>query len=354
VPDASSLDTIRPTRNDPDPRVPRRRLRPRLERQGFAIGAGAGRGRHTISEPAAESRPVEGPLDRGGKPEARIGVPGGAGGLAFAFGSVWLGGAMELLRVDPASDTIVATIPLDSKARTVFASKTLVCAGSPPSVSCLDPSTNKMTGTLPAGRLFAYGSAWDTDPSGTLIRIDPATGRTLASVRVEGRVDWQPQLAVGFGSLWVGSGDEHRVIRVDPKTTKVVATIEGISDAYSLLPVGVGFGSVWAQSNAASGSGILYRIDPATNKIVASMQLGVPAHGGQYGGTDIAFDDTSVWTGDTSPTVTRVDPATNQVVATLGVGRSPEWMVVGAGSIWVDSGNNASVVRFAARDWVRS
>jgi streptogramin lyase len=133
-----------------------------------------------------------------------------------------------------------------------------------------------------------------------------------------------------------------------------VATIGGISDTYSLLPVGVAFGSVWAQANAAGGSGILYRIDPHTNKIVASIQLGIPARGGQYGGTDIAFDDTSVWTGDTSPTVTRVDPATNQVVATLGVGRTPEWVVVGAGSVWLNADNSSAVVRFSVNDWART
>jgi hypothetical protein len=144
------------------------------------------------------------------------------------------------------------------------------------------------------------------------------------------------------------------VIRVDAKTTTIVATIGGISDTYSLLPVGVAFGSVWAQANAAGGSGILYRIDPHTNKIVASIQLGIPARGGQYGGTDIAFDDTSVWTGDTSPTATRVDPSTNQVVATLGVGRTPEWVVVGAGSVWLNADNSSTVVRFSVNDWART
>ena len=164
---------------------------------------------------------------------------------------------------------------------------------------------------------------------------------------------WQPQFAVGFGSIWVGSGDDHTVIRVDAKNAKILATIDGISAAYSLLPVGVGFGSVWAQSDAGGGSGILYQIDPASNKMVASIQLGVPSRGGQYGGTDIAFDDKTIWTGDTSATVTRVDPATNQIVATLGVGRIPEWIVVGAGSVWVNTDNSSSVVRFSASDWVQ-
>jgi hypothetical protein len=277
-----------------------------------------------------------------------------AGGLAFAFGSIWMGGRFEVERVDPASDKIVAKIPLDSQAGAVFATPSLVCVESGPRTSCIDPTTNSVTVTLPAGRMFGDGSVWATDASGTLLRIDPTTGRTLASVSVQGTVSWQPQLAAGFGSIWVGSGDNHAVIRVDAKAMRIVATIGGISEADSLLPVGVGFGSVWAQANAAGGSGILYRIDPGTNTIVASIQLGIPARGGQYGGTDIAFDDTSVWTGDTSPTVTRVDPATNQVVATLGVGRTPEWVVVGAGSVWVDANNSSAVVRFSVNDWART
>lgn len=284
--------------------------------------------------------------------EARLAVST-PGGLAFAFGSLWMGGGSELQRVDPASDKIVASIQLPAQAGAVFATPTLVCVESDRTTSCIDPAMNAVAVTLPAGRTFGYGSVWAPDASGTLLRIDPTTGRTLASVSVQGSVSWQPQLAVGFGSIWVGSGDNHAVARVDAKTTRIVATIGGISDADSLLPVGVGFGSVWAQANAAGGSGILYRIDPATNKVVASIGLGVPARGGQYGGTDIAFDDTSVWTGDTSPTVTRVDPATNQVVATLGVGRTPEWVVVGAGSVWVNSNNSSAVVRYSVTDWVR-
>ena len=38
------------------------------------------------------------------------------GGLTFAFGSIWMGDGTELLRVDPASDAIVARIALDSQA----------------------------------------------------------------------------------------------------------------------------------------------------------------------------------------------------------------------------------------------
>jgi hypothetical protein len=283
---------------------------------------------------------------------ANIGLPR-TGGLTFAFGSIWMGGRTDLLRVDPASDKVLATINLGSQAHAVFATSALVCVESDASTSCFDPSTNQLSTTLPAGRLFGYGSVWATDPSGMLLRIDPATGRTATSVSVQGHVNWQPQLAIGFDSVWVGSGDTHTVIRVDAATARIVATIKVISETDSLLVVGVGFGSVWAQSNAAGGSGILYRIDPATNTIVASIQLGIPSRGGQYGGTDIAFDDTSVWTGDASPTVTRVDPTTNAVVATLGVGRTPEWILVAAGSVWVNSDNAGSFVRFSAADWVR-
>jgi hypothetical protein len=168
-------------------------------------------------------------------------------------------------------------------------------------------------------------------------------------------VDWQPQITVGFGSIWVGSGDAHQVIRVEPKTTRILARIDGISRTYSLLPVGAGFGSIWAQASAAGYSGILYRIDPSTNRVVASVHLGEPQSGGQYGGTDIAFGAGSVWTADTSPTVTRVDPATNRAVATVEVGGvlggEPNFISVGYGSVWVDSEEPATAARFAAANW---
>ncbi len=270
------------------------------------------------------------------------------GGISFGFGSAWLPDGDRVLRIDPQTNKTIATVKVGVGAAFSFLALGSVWVATAVGTYRINPATNKVVGTIPHGRIFGEGSLWDVDASGRLLRIDPASGKTVAEIAVQGSVDWQPELAMGFGSVWVGSGDEHKVIRVDTKTNKVVARIGGVSTDYSLLPVGVGFGSVWAHANAAGSSGILYRVDPATNKVVASEAVGDAQHGGQYGGTDVAFGDGSVWTADSSPAVSRVDPKTNAVIATVGVAVVPEYIEFGYGSIWVDTKGGLQQLRIDA------
>lgn len=277
------------------------------------------------------------------------------GGFAFVGGCAWTADGNTLLRIDPTTNETVAKIQVGPDSKFLYVAEGSVWVNSGDGFYRVDPTTNQVTARLPNGGIFGYGSLWSTDASGSLLKIDASTGKIIARTKVQGPVDWSPQLAVGFGSVWVGSGDEHQVIRVDPQTGKVAARIGGISKTYSLLAVGTRFGSVWAQANAAAGSGILYRIDPDANKVIASIHVGEPREPGQYGGTDVAFGDGSVWTADASPTVTRVDPRTNRVVATLDVGSvlggNPNFIAVGYHSVWVSSEEPPLVARFDAGDW---
>jgi streptogramin lyase len=277
------------------------------------------------------------------------------GGTVFAFGSAWVAGGNALLRVDPGTSAITATIEVSNDTKFLCAIDGFVWASSASSgTDRIDPPSNKVTGSVPAGSACGFGSLWTVAKDGTLDRIDPASGKVTGSVKVQGPVDWQPQIASGLGAVWVGSGDDHQVVRVDPTRMKVVATIGGISTDDSLLPVNVGFDAVWADANAAGGtlappgSGLLYRIDPATNKIVATIHVGDPDRAGRYGGTTVGIGEGSVWTADSSATITRVDPKANAVIAVRGIGYiSPEFVAAGFGSVWVND------ERFSAADWAR-
>jgi hypothetical protein len=273
------------------------------------------------------------------------------GGTTFAFGSAWVAGGRSLVRVDPATSAVLATIAVEKNTKFLSEGGGFLWASSADGpTDRIDPKTNSVMGTLPAGRVFGFGSLWDFDSSGTLNRIDPTSGAVTASLKVEGAPGWQPQLAVGFGSVWIAAGDLHQVLRVDPANATVVATIGGISTEDSLLVVNTGFNAVWVDANAAGtssripGSGLLYRIDPTTNVVTSTTPVGDPNAANPYGGTDIGIGEGSVWTADSSATVTRIDPTTSSVVAVRKTGNI-EFVAAGFGSVWANDG------RFDATLW---
>lgn len=282
------------------------------------------------------------------------------GGTAFSDGSVWMAGGGDLLRIDPKSSKVLASIAIGGTGKFVFAGEhsiwvsragTFESGTTENSTVRVNPATNRVSATVPFGVAFGFGSLWGIDPEGHLVRGDPATGRVIASVAIQGPIDWQPQLAMGFGSVWVASGDTKSLFRVDPVTMQITATIGPLTEAYSLLAVGIGFDSVWANANAASphgsgkGTGMLYRIDPTSNGVVASIAVGDQGDSRGYGATVIGIGEGSVWTGDSDVTLTRVDPSTNTVLAIRDLAAPPEFVAAGYGSVWLND------QQFRAGDW---
>jgi streptogramin lyase len=168
---------------------------------------------------------------------------------------------------------------------------------------------------------------------GSVVRIDPATGRVVALVRIE-----RPHaLAFGEGSVWVLDFWSGRVIRIDPETMRPVATIQlrlpfavcedcPEEDAYAFLPihVTVGEGAVWV----STARGAVARIDPRTNEVAQVIELS-PALT-----DDVAAGEGGVWVAEI-PGVKQIDPATGQVTASLDLGVDPIAVQVVDGSVWV-------------------
>ena len=70
---------------------------------------------------------------------------------------------------------------------------------------------------------------------------------------------------------------------------------------------------------------------PSAPHVSATIEVGKDPNG-------IAFGNGSVWVANfSSNTVSRIDPATNQVTDTISAGRSPFGITFGAGSVWVTS-----------------
>jgi streptogramin lyase/predicted Ser/Thr protein kinase len=131
-------------------------------------------------------------------------------------------------------------------------------------------------------------------------------------------------MAVGEGAVWViGDASDPRLWRIDPRRHRIVSTIRlGFPPA----KVAAGEGGVWVTDQLDDR---LVEVDPADNRIVRSIPVGRGAGG-------VAVGAGSVWvTGAIDHTVTRVDPSSGRVAGTISVAASPQAVAVGDGGVWV-------------------
>ena len=153
-------------------------------------------------------------------------------------GSYWLatGGGL-LMEIDPRSHHIVQTATL---------------------------------GIQPASLAVGAGWVWVADANAAaVLRIDPDYPQARTVIRLPSagaaRRDSSAQVAVGDGAVWVAHGSA-RVTRIDPASGRVVASV----DLPGASAVAIGADAVWAVSGER---GDLVRIDPATNTVVARAHL---------------------------------------------------------------------------------
>jgi hypothetical protein len=201
---------------------------------------------------------------------------------------------------------------------------------------------------------------------GFVTRLDPRSGREVATARVPHGVD---DVAAGAGAIWttgtvcVGRHPddpedvcltEPRVSRIDPESGHVATTIaiplppETARDTAHASAVAVGEGAVWAAVSWNATTGEVVRIDPRTNSIAARIPTG-----GFVGEMRLAAG--SVWvlshreyTDETKvegASLLRIDPAANAIVATpireelslLGGTEHPPVMAAGDDAVWITS-----------------
>jgi virginiamycin B lyase len=178
------------------------------------------------------------------------------------------------------------------------------------------------------------GALWQTDfDRDVLLRIDPATGKVVASIPLP--VGSAPEgVAVTPGAVWVADHHGGAITRVDPKTNRVVATIPiGPTGADGPLTMAAVPKGVFVD---VPNMGSMVRIDPATNKVAGLSLPDGP----------VASDGAEVWIGvgagpNGLPEVVRVDPVSGTIITavdlqTSGIGS----LAVGLGSVWAttDSG----------------
>jgi YVTN family beta-propeller protein len=252
-------------------------------------------------------------------------------GVAAGDGSVWVAGTMTISRINEATHTVVATIPMPRGALGVAVGDGAVWVTAAGSVSRIDPRTNRVVTTIPVGAGTAAvvagpGALWVANSSdGTVSRIDPRTNRVVATIEVTppgtgpGR-QWLGPMAQVDGAVWVASNCEtcpgHSTLsRIDPRTDTVVARVD-LGFAVADPPADHGLGYVTAM---ASGAGALW---------VTQFQVSLGTTGGH---TPIAGR------------VVRVDPLTGRAVAAIPLSHALLGVAAGKGMIWVTDCADATV-----------
>lgn len=234
-----------------------------------------------------------------------VDVPRPCSGLADGFGSIWIPscGNHSVLRVDPATGKTQAEIagdPVNSEGGITTGAGSVWIVIKPSSLVRIDPKTNTIVATIDVPEntqnpLYSDGFVWvsSTNDPGALLKIDPKTNKVVDTIAVGPKPRF---LTAGAGSVWTLNQGDGTMSRVDEKTGKLVATIAlGIPGAGGDMTFGDGY--VWATNTEFPIS----QIDPATNKVI--KQWGGP------GGDGMRFGLGSVWLSNGSlQTVWRISP----------------------------------------------
>ena len=232
-----------------------------------------------------------------------------------ARGTVGVGGAPSDLAAVPrgvwVSDAVTASARLIGRERLIPA-RTVVTRTSP-----VVAGPYASVGQLAVG----FGSLWLGSGDDVVTRIDLRTGRVAGRIlRVVNGA-----MAAGTGSIWVaGPLQESPVTRIDPRRNAAVARMP--LHKFRASGIAVGGGVIWVTD---IGSDHVWMIDPARTSPSGSVRVGA-------GPIDVAYGAGSIWVANSGDgTVSRIDPVTGTVVETISVGGSPTGLAVSGNEVWV-------------------
>jgi virginiamycin B lyase len=275
--------------------------------------------------------------------------------VTSGFDSIWVsnGPTRTVSRIDPSTNTVLATIPVPDPASVLAVGERAVWVTSVPgnTVTRIDPSTNSATGTIslapaglgPVGITVGYGYVWvanhDGQPTTSVAKIDPATLAVVDVIPVGSLSFAGPNwISAGAGSIWTDVPNINAVVRIDPVTDRVVATIpdKGVCGALAASDT-----AVWVAGGGGPGClpGIT-RIDPSTNTVTAMLNAG--------GQTDaLALGAGTLWYGTSiSNFLGRVDTTANRVVGQLKIPGAAFGLSAAYGYVWATDRDDGVLLKF--------
>ena len=246
----------------------------------------------------------------------------------------------------------------------------------PASTASTAITKNQIVGAVatptPYNTWFDGTHMWAANDGGTVSRIDPATGTTLATITVglgptsfaqSGTTLWVSNFYAGTVSrinmstnavtatlnlggspygmvangtdLWVANMNLGQIQRVNTSTLQVTQTI----NAGSASEMTMAFGSIWVSRNTTS-PGRVMRIDPSTGNVLQTISVGNKPY-------NMVSDGTYLWVANYgSGTLSKINPSNNTVVSTVSVGASysPYDVILANGKLWVSLPLNDAVV----------
>jgi hypothetical protein len=302
---------------------------------------------------------VKVPLPSAGTVAARISVFN-PNDVAFAGGGVWvpMHHAPEVARIDPATNTVASSLQVTADTaqqpgRLGYGDGTLwlttyTDAGVPGSLVRIDPALGRVVASVRAPDslcctpIVGGGSVWAVAPElagGSLVKVSGQTNTVVATTQVASLFPLVG--AYGAGSVWISSGAD--ILRVDPDTNAVAARLgTGSTNAFVL---GFGAGTVWLDL-----SGEIARFDPLSNAITARIKLPETL---RDEGHFVAVEGDRAWiTGNSAgkPALWRVDLSTNAVTGVVRLASRESdvtGVAVGAGAVWASLYQRDEVVRVA-------
>ena len=185
------------------------------------------------------------------------------GGITTGAGAVWfVVKPSKLLRIDPRTNAIVATVELPSDSDNLVFSDGFVWVSSYGHDALLkvDPKTNTVMATIAIGPKPRFltagaGSIWTLNQGdGSITRVDMATDKVVASIAC-GIQGGGGEISYDAGFVWATMFD-FPLTQIDAKTNKVVHQWAGQGGD----GLRAGLGSVWL-SNLRQGT--VWRISPA-------------------------------------------------------------------------------------------
>ena len=279
-------------------------------------------------------------------PSTTIKIGGTADWVLVTDDAVWVASTKPdaVLRIDPTTNKIVATVKVSGEAcsglASGFGSIWVPICGEKPELVRIDGAKNTVSGTLPiapaapeGGIATSEDSVWIvTDKNGTLNRIDPSTNSVRQRISIPPG-SYNPVFSNGI--VWLTGVESSVLTAVDADTGKV---LESVAVGPKPRFLAAGGGSIWTLNQ---GDGTISRVDERNRKVTATIRVGIPGAGG-----DIGYGGESVWPTVFGVPLTRVDASTNKVFRQW-VGEGGDSLRCGFGSIWITDYKKGLLSRIA-------
>jgi streptogramin lyase len=239
-------------------------------------------------------------LDSEGNVLARIDACCSPRAVAAGAGAVWFTTDTGMvLRVDPATDRLAASIPV---------------------------------GTRPGVITTGGDAVWVADADAhQLVRVDPVTNAVAARVALGSEQECPSWLAADAASVWVVLY-MLGVVRIDAATDSIAAQSSTSSQTTSCRPASLALAGdrVWVLDAL---TGALLALDPESLATISSSELGA-------GIWEIAGDGRNLWALEqTGGDLVRLDARDGSITQRVETGaRKARHLVLGMGSVWFYDG----------------